>query len=493
MRKFFTFAIALMACVSLTRADETIFLWQHDASGSTVYGDGNNGVFEMQGDSIGTIMFVTYEGKKTGNDGTIGYVDGVADTDLKPNIAKALKLGNNGAHLRITPKEGKFQAGDIIYICGFKNVIVSVSDDPTSTSKIAGTSATILNGDLALGTEKGKCDVGEYELPASFTDNAEIYISRANGNSCGIAAIKVVRPANDGKPVLSVNPEVVTFELTAANPSAEATVKFGGKNLAKGEYALTVPNLDGLTITPTAVSVGDDGKLSAEVKIAYASAVDVAAASTEIGLTIGELTQKVKINYSAAMAKEYGKSVNIEQWVLDNGKNDNAFKAVLEAANIDYANIDQLDSLNDSKDNRNYPFLGLKLKKADATIGCWVKAGSTIKVRFGNVGADFKVSLNGVEETMTNALANATVTDKNELSYTATADTYALIKCNSTKTLVIKQIMINEEIKDVVLPGSPQAIDNTDAEVKAQKVVRNGQLFIEKNGVLYNAQGTVVR
>ena len=39
----------------------------------------------------------------------------------------------------------------------------------------------------------------------------------------------------------------------------------------------------------------------------------------------------------------------------------------------------------------------------------------------------------------------------------------------------------------------PTAIENTNVEVKAVKVVRNGQLFIEKNGVLYNAQGTIVR
>ena len=39
----------------------------------------------------------------------------------------------------------------------------------------------------------------------------------------------------------------------------------------------------------------------------------------------------------------------------------------------------------------------------------------------------------------------------------------------------------------------PTAIENTEATVKAVKVVRNGQLFIEKNGVLYDAQGAVVR
>lgn len=40
---------------------------------------------------------------------------------------------------------------------------------------------------------------------------------------------------------------------------------------------------------------------------------------------------------------------------------------------------------------------------------------------------------------------------------------------------------------------SSTALDNTEAEVKAVKVVRDGQLLILKNGVLYNAQGAVVK
>ena len=40
---------------------------------------------------------------------------------------------------------------------------------------------------------------------------------------------------------------------------------------------------------------------------------------------------------------------------------------------------------------------------------------------------------------------------------------------------------------------TPTALDNTDASVKAVKVLRNGQFFIEKNGVRYNAQGQIVR
>ena len=40
---------------------------------------------------------------------------------------------------------------------------------------------------------------------------------------------------------------------------------------------------------------------------------------------------------------------------------------------------------------------------------------------------------------------------------------------------------------------TPTALDNTEATVKATKRIVNGQLLIEKNGVMYNAQGAVVR
>lgn len=39
----------------------------------------------------------------------------------------------------------------------------------------------------------------------------------------------------------------------------------------------------------------------------------------------------------------------------------------------------------------------------------------------------------------------------------------------------------------------PEGIDNTETTVKAAKVIRNGQLIIEKNGVKYNAQGAAIK
>ena len=45
----------------------------------------------------------------------------------------------------------------------------------------------------------------------------------------------------------------------------------------------------------------------------------------------------------------------------------------------------------------------------------------------------------------------------------------------------------------VILDDISTAIVNTEAGVKAVKVMENGQIFIIKNGVKYNAQGAVVR
>ena len=378
-------------------------------------------------------------------------------------------------------------------------------------------------------------------------------------------------------PVLNAAPEEVALNATAAQPQASASVTFTGKNLVAGSYPLTLPNVAGLSVNPSSVTVGEDGKLNAEVSLSYTSAVDVAAASTTISLTIGELTKNVTVNYSADLAKNYlNRSMNIEQWVLDNGQDNAEFKNVLAEAGIEYHNIDALDTLNDleNKTARNYAFLGLKMKKADAKLACWLQAGHTISVRFGNVGANFIVRANGQAMTLTDAVANTTVESDTALTLTAPMDMYLEIICNSTKTLVVKQIMLDEDIEEIELPkpnaylitiaecengevtaswankkyrtpvgavvtlnitsdagyilhdltyndivieqsapGAPitfvmpaedvtvqaifsdvtTAVDNIEAEVKAVKMIRNGQLLIEKNGIIYNAQGVEIK
>lgn len=620
MKKIFTFCAAALMSMAMM-AQTTAFLWQYD--GSSVYGDGsNNGVFEVApAASTGSIAFVTYEKKKTSADGTSAYAESVTDADLKPAITKVCKLGNNGAHMRISPASGNFMAGDSIFICGYKDFIVSTSTDPTSTSKItsADAGATIIAAALATGSGKGACEVGYVVLPEDFVETNEIYISRANGSSAGIAAIKVVRPeqrevdhvvetltgaAINGvalgetemttlliggafeDPTNYVEAPTVTFtvqtdtyyvgEETPSTKSADIDVVaelVAGRWQAQqtvGEQTYTITAVKPATATITymdgATVLGEEIVMVGETSTKHAEFEVKPLAEFQGWYTDAELTTPADLSAAVSadmvlygkFVKAYAQSLNIEQLVVTNGKS-YGIKDALTAAGYEYSNLDALDSLNNEKGAaRNEPYLGLKIKKEGGFIACNVAAGHTIRVKFGYV--ENNVLAIAGNDTMTLAPANKTL---DVLEFTAAADTYVKIQTTSGKTVVIKQIMVDEAIVDVMYqimyeeaengevsgwtvaypgeevvmnitsnegyaltsityngtemvqpaPGAPisfimpaeavtvaasfgdiaTGINNAEAAVKAVKVIRDGKLFIEKNGVLYDAQGTIVK
>ena len=244
--------------------------------------------------------------------------------------------------------------------------------------------------------------------------------------------------------------------------------------------------------------------------------------------------------------------------VINNGKSYDA-KSALTANFYDYKNIDALDSLNNDKGAaRNEPYLGLKIKKQGGYLACNVLPGTTIRIKFGYVAADV-LAIAG-NDTMRLAPTDNKIAD---LAFPIMVEKLVKLQTTSDKTVVIKQIMIDEPIntwmypitynigeggtvtgwtiafpnEEVVMnitsnegyalnsltyngtemvqtaPGAPisftmpaeavtvaatfgdiaTGIDNTDAEVKSVKFFENGQLFIEKNGVIYNAQGAIVK
>lgn len=331
---------------------------------------------------------------------------------------------------------------------------------------------------------------GTVEIKDIAAKESVIFVSDGNGGQaliCYEITYDDATPSTD--PVLNVDVEAVELNATLANPAPKAEVTFSGKNLTAGKYALTVPNLAGLSVAPAEVTVGEDGKLSAKVVITFAPTVDVAAGSSEISLKIGDLTKTVAVAYSASFVKdyEYATSVNIEQWVLDNGKDNEAFQAVLQAAKIEYQDINALDSLNDAKDARNEPYLGLKLKKQGAFMALWLKQGSTVRVKFGKVSNKVIGSISGETEELTPEFL------ANPLEFTAPVDCYMKLTTTADNTVVIKQIMIDEPIAEVTLPASETGVENTAVDSKAVKRIENGQVIILMNGKFYNAQGQEVR
>lgn len=177
---------------------------------------------------------------------------------------------------------------------------------------------------------------------------------------------------------------------------------------------------------------------------------------------ISALTASVDVNVYGKWNYQYASSANIEQWTLDNGKGvsdaqketqTGALMSLLGtrkyASNIAYdkGNI-ELDSLNDDpgKTNRNNAYLGLKVKKSGKMLDFRLAKDSYVKVKFGNVAATPQVSINGAD------YADMEITD-GVYSYTATGNDYISIKTASDGAVVFKQIMINEEIQNVILPA----------------------------------------
>ncbi len=582
MKKFFTFAAALIASVAMMAADfEPTAVYK--VGDATTLGpqwkSGQNNIvdyFEV-GDTVIFSPYMLYQSAATGYQEWTGCA-GSGSTGTTWNAMGCFK--GSSAWFTSNAKAATTRSSRQYFYNVTNCSEVSILVKSGSSSVIA---------------------LSAYELKAGVVDSATVVSQTYNTGSNGILTLTgldmtktyriVVNSNKDsnsnyyeiafvGKastdPVLNVTPAEVSLNVTAAVPAPSAKVTFSGKNLAAGNYALSVPDLAGLSVVPTSVTVGDDGKLNAEVTISYTSAVEVAAASTSVDLTIGALTKVVVVNYSATLEKKYMKSINIEQLVLDNGTNYD-IRAAFDAANIEYNNIDALDTLNDleNKTNRNYAFLGLKLKKTDAKLAGWLKAGQTIKVRFGNVGANFKVSAMGMDSTCTaENFANTSVESNKVLEFTAPIDMYLEIVCNSTKTLVVKQIMVAQDIAAVTLPapsaylitiadaehgtvtatwenkkyrapvgaeikltpapeagyktvsltwnGTPLYDDHVgyvtfimpaedvtvvaqfdtdfptevesiqNSEISAQKRIVNGVMVIEKNGVVYNAQGQIV-
>lgn len=396
----------------------------------------------------------------------------------------------------------------------------------------------------------------------TFTVQTDTYYVGEETPSTKSEDIDVVAALNpDGKWQAQQTIGEQTYTITAVKP-ATATVTY----------------MDGETVLGTeTVKVGESATKHGEYEVKPL-------AEFQGWYTDAELTSEANLSaivgadmiLYAKFVKAYATSLNIEQYILDNGRNNadqdhigEAFAAVLSGAGYAYSNLNALDTLNDleNKENRNYAFLGLKMKTAGASIQFNLQAGKTLAVKFGNLPKPIAVTIDGV--------AQANHTEGAFLLEAAEADRLIELKTTDKSTVVLQQIMIGEAIADVTLPDpgayaitlsaengtleaawegktekkvnvpvgetvtltvtpaegykletitvnevaleavegvysftmpaqaanvvatfvaeSATGINNAEEAVKAVKVIRNGQLFIEKNGVLFNAQGAVVK
>ena len=427
-------------------------------------------------------------------------------------------------------------------------------------------------GELDMATLYGALTLNlaaEYvEAPTvTFTVQTDTYYVGGEGTpSTKSEKIDVVAALNpDGKWQAQYTVSEKTYTITAVKP-ATATITYMDGATVLGEETVKVGE-------PATKYADYQEKPLAEFQGWYTDAELTAAA---------DLTAAINANltlYGKFMKTYISANLNIEQLVLDYGTNYD-IKTALTAAGWGFENLNSLDSLNDleKKDNRNYAFLGLKLKTAGAYIQGWIPADGGVVIKFGNLGSDIKVTITGANTNLEQTFTAADLAEMdNEFPiYGYTEEVLVKISTVTGSTVVLKQLMLlNEGIQEVTLPApgayaitlsaengtleaawegktdkkvnvpvgatvtltatpaegykletitvnevaleavegvysftmpaqaanvvatfvaeSGTGITNTEAAVKAVKVVREGKLFIEKGGVLYNAQGVVVR
>ena len=196
----------------------------------------------------------------------------------------------------------------------------------------------------------------------------------------------------------------------------------------------------------------------------------------DVALSAVEGTKGATVTLVARYEKNYASSINIEQLVLDKGTQYDITTALANNGFV-AVDIDALDTLNDleNKANRNYAFLGLKVKKATSAISLLLKSGSTLRVKFGNVGNNVNFIIGDAEP-----VAKTADDLKNAYEYTATADVVVKIQSTGTKTVVLKQIMIDDAIADVTLPTPEAYLVNLAA-------VTNGTIDVNWDDKQYRA------
>ena len=412
---------------------------------------------------------------------------------------KSGKLGSNGHYLSLTINQGKFQVGDTVKIS-----VTPEYNSEKETYSFPGTlklSSDLDNtdfiGQATLPVDPSSSATVVFNIVLTKEVNT-IYLSRNSTFSQNpiVASVVVTRPAaveseafedlkinngptsyNSTGTVIDVidaylNPNVVVIKHVVYVDGTEKNVNVKVEDLAVvgnqyvghviiggAEYTITIAKLTSYTVT----YMDGEVELGTEVVAANGHPAEFAdyqnpqLASFNGWFSDAELTSPVdpaaavinaNTEFYASFTLLFASSVNIEAYALRNGKseaNTNALVALMGAqhyaSNFAYdAGNNEIDYLNDSKDNRNYAYLGLKIKSAGTMFNFRVASGNTVKVKFGNVTTTPKVSINGGD------YENMVIAD-HVYSYTAVADALVSIKTADAKAVVLQQIAIGEELE----------------------------------------------
>lgn len=444
------------------------------------------GDFTIPGANAATLSLATYATQMAAylsQEGAYSIYCNVADDN--DNVDSDMATLTVTATAPVTPNDPTFDKADGASMKAGDIITVTSSEGSTIYYRWSGKSGQTWSPEAFKEGRTG------YDSPCTTTTSTKgdryVYaMAEINGNYSNITSIKVTVSENPVKGQLDKTsdavdqnaeaPAVPVFTLVDAdgNPSPASMGAEGSTKDIFVKYVVTgtegIINLNSDATAIESISTATAGTATATITITQNK--------DAYPIIDGEGTYTYTITVSEGSgptppAASYSESVNIEQLVLDYGVKYDIAKEFVDNY-IEYASLNALDSLNDAdgKFQRNEPFLGLKLKTAGAYIKVTLKQGSTLKVKLGNIGDNVKVNINGTEQ---EDIVKMTTKDASYMTtvyeYTADdADAVVTFTTSSTGTVVFKQIMIDEEIAQVILPYAvdmPTAAANGSVDMPA--------------------------
>ena len=409
---------------------------------------------------------------------------------LDSSIKFGAEDGTPTAYITIATTDG-FKAGDVLTIQHCYN------NSAEKTTAVA----VYNNQNILLYTTNQSNNTRSVDDPSTDTytllaDCSSLTLGRSGSTTTYITGLTVVRPAPKTEPWISITPAEVNLDVNPFAKNVEANVAIKGGNLTDGTYNLTLPSVEGLTIAPTSVTVAD-GALDATITLTYTSETNVEAAAAEASLTIGELTEKLTINYSARVSAfaqttvsenttwDWTKAGATEIKLTDTTapkKNDTIVLANIDgiANNADFNSQALLVSgefmVRDSKYFQGQ-YIAFKIEKA-----------GTIQVEFSNTGNRDETDrrylcVNGTKTEFGSIVTGTTTTSD---AINVPAGTVEITFANATAE------QYSRVYKIIYTKGTETSFEQAAVSEKAVKVVRDGQLYILRDGKTYNAQGIVV-
>ena len=449
MKKIFTIAAALLASFSLMAADATFTM-------SEIF-DGNNQSAEVTEPVAAT----------------------VSTTASKSN-AKDGKLGSDGNYFQIVLADATFSAASLN---GYINTTATDKNWAFQFSFDGGANWT----DEALQANDGNKTSHDIEVAVEIPLNANGFrVVRRAGTSTIVNSITLTLGAPSTDPVTEVTisgpteayiGQAITLKATTDAPATEIFWTVDG-SIEPGETSAT------FVFTPTNERTYHIG---AWARNEYNAAEDYAVGSIDVVSIEKPILEACAALFTATEGPEASKGAEV------------ALKEESYGGKIIFA---------DAKDDNFavsfiYTDHGLQMCKGGkdsvrVVLNNKLQEGSVIELTIYQSTID--------EKTRGFKLQNLAKSTKLDASWVPTEEDKERVfeyevkagdGLEGTNKFIIARnntaVLVSVLVSGCGDPIDPTAIDNTEVGVKAVKMIENGQLVIIKNGVKYNAQGTIVK